>query len=62
MEIKDGNVWLVDKKWYFYLGGIYYIILGFIFNYFISNVLRRYIIIGGDKDNNYFIIGGFGVG
>nr|WP_233750147.1 hypothetical protein [Mycoplasmopsis agalactiae] len=65
LEIKDGNVWSVDKKWYSYLGywgGTHYIIPGFTLNHSISNVLRRYITTGGDKDNNHPTIGGFGVG
>ncbi|MCE6056594.1 hypothetical protein J7889_03285 [Mycoplasmopsis agalactiae] len=65
LEIKDGNVWSVDKKWYSYLGywgGTHYIIPGFTLNHSISNVLRRYITTGGDKDNNHPTIGGFDVG
>ncbi|MBT1406420.1 hypothetical protein FCM89_03895, partial [Mycoplasma bovis] len=62
LEIKDGNVWSVDKKWYSFLGGTHYIIPGLTLNRSIINVLRRYITTGGDKDNNHPTIGGFGVG
>ncbi|WVV22177.1 hypothetical protein V3318_03220 [Mycoplasmopsis agalactiae] len=64
LEIKDGNVWSVDKKWYSYLDldGTHYIIPGLTLNHSISNVLRRYITTGGDKDKNHPTIGGFGVG
>lgn len=62
LEIKNGNVWSVDKKWYSLWGGTQYIIPGLTLNHSISNVLRRYITTGGDKDNNHPTIGGFGVG